>query len=150
MLMHYNYCSKMRFIKYLIILQFICTWVWGTKYALTGREKQRHTPLHPTPLPSSSPLPSPLPHSSAFPTFGQKKRLENEPESKGPGRSKLSRRGPGEGPGRTRNQREESQGEGARENKELEPERTRARQRARQKQRNGCKLRVEGCVWCRV
>ena len=99
-------------------------------------------------------MPSPLPHSSAFPTFGQKKRLENEPESKGPGRSKLSRRGPGEGPGegpgRTRNQREESQGEGARENKELEPERTRARQRARQKQRNGCQLRAEGCVWCRV
>ena len=123
-----------------------------TKYALTRREKQRHTPLHPTPLPSSH-LPSPFPHSSAFPTFGQKKRLENEPEKKGPGRSKLSRRrpGPGEGPGRTRSQGEESQREGERENKELEPERRRARQRARQKQRNGCKLtvRAQGCAWCR-
>ena len=103
--------------------------MYMTKYALTRREKQRHTPLHPTPLPSSH-LPSPFPHSSAFPTFGQKKRLENEPEKKGPGRSKLSRRrpGPGEGPGRTRSQGEESQREGARENKELEPESTRARQ----------------------
>ena len=95
---------------------------------------------------------SPFPHSSVFPTFEQKKRLENKPERKGPRRSKLSRRGPGErpggGPGRTRNQREESQGEGARGNKELEPERTRARQRARQKQKNGCKL-TEGCAWCR-
>jgi hypothetical protein len=27
-------------------------------------------------------LPSPFPHSSAFPTFDQKKRLENEPERK--------------------------------------------------------------------
>jgi hypothetical protein len=99
-------------------------------------------------------LPSPFPHSSAFPTFDQKKRLENEPERKGPRRSKLSRRGPGEGPGggpgRTRNWGEESQGEGARGNKELEPERTRARQRARQKQKNECKLtvRAEGCAWC--
>jgi len=65
-------------------------------------------------------LPSPFPHSSAFPTFDQKKRSENEPERKGPRRSKLSRKGPG----RTRNQGEESQGEGARWNKELEPERT--------------------------
>jgi hypothetical protein len=58
---------------------------------------QRYIPLHPTPLPSSSPLPSPFPHSSAFPTFDQKKRLKNEPERKGHRKSKLSRRGPGEG-----------------------------------------------------
>jgi hypothetical protein len=73
-------------------------------------------------------LPSPFPHPSVFPTFDQKKRLENEPERKGSRRSKLSRTGPGERPGKTRNQGEESQGEGARENKELEPESTRARQ----------------------
>jgi hypothetical protein len=76
-------------------------------------------------------LPSFFPHSSAFHTYYQKKGLENEPERKGPGKSKLSRRGPGEGPGRTRIQGEESQG-GGREKKELEPERRReASQRAR-------------------
>jgi hypothetical protein len=71
-----------------------------------------------------------FPHSSAFHTYDQKKGIENEPERKGAGRSKLSRRGPGGGPCRTRSQGEESQG-GGRE-KELEPERRReASQRAR-------------------
>ena len=36
--------------------------------------------MHPTCLPSLSPLLLPFPLSSAFPTFDQKKRLENEPE----------------------------------------------------------------------
>jgi len=35
-----------------------------------------------TPMPSSSPFPSPFSHSLAFPTFDQKKMLENEPERK--------------------------------------------------------------------
>ena len=35
--------------------------------------------MHPTCLPSSSPLPHPS-HSSAFLTFDQNKMLENEPE----------------------------------------------------------------------
>ena len=78
-------------------------------------------------IPPLCPLPSPFPHSSAFPTFDQKKRLENEPERKGPGRRKLSRKGLG----RTRGQGAESQGEGAREKKEPEPGRRRAKQWAR-------------------
>jgi hypothetical protein len=65
--------------------------------------------LHPNPLLSSYSLLSPFPHPSAFHTYDQKKGIENEPERKGPGRSKLRRTGPGEGPGRTRSQGEESQ-----------------------------------------
>ena len=86
--------------------------------------------MHPIPLLSSYSLLLLFPHPSAFHTYDQKKGIENEPERKGPGGSKLSRRGPGEGPGRTRSQGEESQG-GGREKKELEPERREASQRAR-------------------
>jgi hypothetical protein len=70
-------------------------------------------------------LPSPFPHSSAFPTFDQKKRLENEPERKlGTWEKQAKQKG-------ARSQGAESQGEGAREKKEQEPGRRRAKQRAR-------------------
>ena len=90
---------------------------------------QRYTPLHPTPLPSSSSLPSPFPHSSAFPTFDQKKRLENEPEKAWDLGEASYAEGGQEGPGIR--EQTQSQGEGAREKKEPEPGRRRAKQRAR-------------------
>jgi len=84
--------------------------------------------LHPISLPPSPSLPSLFLHSLAFLTFDQKKRLvDNEPERKGPRRSRLSRRGPGR----------ESQGEGA---KEKEQER---RAKAREKDCTEGKVEAE-------
>ena len=95
MLMYYKYCSKMCFIGYINYITTICTWVWGLKmHWLEVKGGISRGIRHCIPsLLSSYSLLSLFPHSSAFHTFDQKKRLENEPERKGPGRSMLSRKG---------------------------------------------------------